>query len=46
MVPQVCRCEEEAEAVLAVMKMWWLPFLELVSGHKVPSGKIRGASVL
>lgn len=45
-MPQVCQCEEEAEAVLAVMKMWWLPFLELVSEHKVQSGKTQGASVL
>lgn len=26
--------------------MWWLAFLELVSEHKVPSGKIQGAAVL
>lgn len=38
-MPQICQCEEEAGAVLAVMKTWCLPFLELISEHKVPSGK-------
>lgn len=31
--------------MLVVMKTWCLPFLELISERKVPSGKTQGVSV-